>query len=190
MSLRYVSPASLSEALSFLAEHGPDSIILAGGMSLVPTLKKGLLTQKFIVNIKRIGEMPLPTFDSTDGHLTISALVRHREIETSPIIAEHFPALCALEERLGSVQIRNHGTLAGNLCAAEPWTDPPCLLAALDARLTVVSKRGQRQVCTEVGSAALAIRCGSLTSCCIGSIFSSRTEMLASVTPEWQQDRD
>jgi aerobic carbon-monoxide dehydrogenase medium subunit len=149
MSLRYVSPASLSEALSFLAEHGPDSVILAGGMSLVPILKRGLLTQKFIVNIKRIGETPLPTLDSTDGHLTISALVRHREIETSPIIAEHFPALCALEERLGSVQIRNHGTLAGNLCAAEPWTDPPCLLAALDARLTVVSKRGQRQVCTE-----------------------------------------
>jgi carbon-monoxide dehydrogenase medium subunit len=78
--------------------------------------------------------------------LTIGALVRHREIETSHLIAAHFPALRLLEERLASVQIRNHGTLAGNLCAAEPWTDPPCLLAALDAQLTIVGKRGQRQV--------------------------------------------
>jgi carbon-monoxide dehydrogenase medium subunit len=78
--------------------------------------------------------------------LTIGALVRHREIETSPIVAEHLPALQALEERLASVQIRNHGTLVGNLCAAEPWTDPPCLLAALDATLVVVATRGERRV--------------------------------------------
>jgi CO/xanthine dehydrogenase FAD-binding subunit len=146
MTFRYVAPASLSEALDFLAEHGPDSIVLAGGMSVVPALKNGSLAGKFIVNIKGMGEAREPALDSAGNRLAIGALVRHREIETSRLIAEHFPALRLLEERLASVQIRNHGTLAGNLCAAEPWTDPPCLLAALEAQLTVVGKRGQRQV--------------------------------------------
>src|SRR5690242_10299878 len=146
MTFRYLAPASLSEALDFLAEHDPDSSVLAGGMSLVPALKKGILAGTFIVNIKGIGEAHEPTLDRTGNRLTIGALVRHREIETSHLIAAHFPALRLLEERLASVQIRNHGTLAGNLCAAEPWTDPPCLLAALDAQLTIVGKRGQRQV--------------------------------------------
>lgn len=147
MSFGYVAPTSLGEALAFLAEHGHDSNILAGGMSVVPALKRGLLTCKFIVNIKGIGGSPAaPALDPTRGQLTIAALVRHREVETSALVAEHFPALRALEQKLASVQIRNHGTLVGNVCAAEPWSDPPCLLAALDARLTVGSKRGQRQV--------------------------------------------
>jgi carbon-monoxide dehydrogenase medium subunit len=146
MNFCYAAPASLHEALVFLAERGPDSSILAGGMSLVPALKKGLLTRKCIVNIKGIGGSLIPVLDAANDQLTIGALVRHREIETSPLVAEHFPALRALEERLASVQIRNHGTLVGNLCAAEPWSDPPCLLAALDAHLIIVANRGEHKV--------------------------------------------
>src|SRR5947209_8136948 len=104
MSLCYAAPASLDGALAFLAERGPDSIILAGGMSVVPALKKGLLAHKFIVNIKGIGESPAPQLDSASDRLTIGALVRHREVETSAMIAEYFPALRLLEERLASVQ--------------------------------------------------------------------------------------
>jgi len=146
MSVCYAAPASLGEASAFLAERGPDSIVLAGGMSVVPALKKGLLSRKFIVNIKGIGGSTIPALDATNAQVTIGALVRHREIETSPVIAEHLPALRALEERLASVQIRNHGTFVGNLCAAEPWSDPPCLLAALDASLLVVAACGERRV--------------------------------------------
>jgi carbon-monoxide dehydrogenase medium subunit len=142
----YAAPGSLDEALAFLAERGPDSSILAGGMSLVPALKKGLVARKCILNIKGIGGSQSPVLDAANDQVTIGALVCHREIETSPLVDEHFPALGALEERLASVQVRNHGTLVGNLCAAEPWSDPPCLLAALDARLTVVTTRGERQV--------------------------------------------
>src|SRR5262249_55409587 len=128
--------------------RGPDSSILAGGMSVVPALKQGLLKRTCIVNIKGIdgSGLPLPAVDAANDRLTIGALVCHREVETSPLVAKHVPALRALEEKLASVQIRNHGTLAGNLCAAEPWSDPPCLLAALDASLTIVSKRGRRQL--------------------------------------------
>jgi len=146
MSLRYAAPASLNEVLVFLAANGRDSSILAGGMSVVPALKRGLLTGKTIVNIKAMVGSPASVLEIANDQLRIGALIRHREIESSPIIAEHVPALRALEEKLASVQIRNHGTLGGSLCAAEPWSDPPCLLAALDARLLLVAKRGERHV--------------------------------------------
>jgi carbon-monoxide dehydrogenase medium subunit len=145
MSLRYAAPASLPEALAILAERGPDSIVLAGGMSVVPALKRGRFASGTIVNIKGIHEVTVPALDATGQSLVIGALVRHREIETSRVVAEHFPALHTLEQTLASVQIRNHGTLVGNLCAAEPWSDPPCLLAALDATLVVVKARGERR---------------------------------------------
>src|SRR4029453_5560842 len=86
------------------------------------------------------------SLEIANDHLQIGALVRHREIESSPLVAEHVPALRALEQKLASVQIPNPGTLGGSLCAAEPWSDPPCLLAALDARLLLVAQRGERQV--------------------------------------------
>jgi carbon-monoxide dehydrogenase medium subunit len=146
MSVRYAAPASLSEALAFLADHGCDSRILAGGMSVVPALKEGLLVGKVIVNIKGMGKSPASVMEVANDQLMIGALVRHREIESSPLVAKHLPALRALEEKLASVQIRNHGTLGGSLCAAEPWSDPPCLLAALDARLLLVAKRGERHI--------------------------------------------
>lgn len=146
MSLGYVAPTCIDEALAFLAQRGSDSSILAGGMSVVPALKRGRLNRKFIVNIKGLKDAPSPRPEVTHDTLMIGALVRHRDIETSASVAEHFPALEALERGLASIQIRNYGTLAGNLCAAEPWSDPPCLLAALDARLLVAAQHGRREV--------------------------------------------
>jgi len=146
MILGYVVPASLSETLRLLAERGSDCSILAGGMSLVPALKQGCVARKFIVNIKSIADSPARELRVASDRLAIGALVRHREIEKSQLVARYFPALRSLEETLASVQIRNHGTLTGNLCAAEPWSDPPCLLAALGAQLMAVAERGQRQV--------------------------------------------
>ena len=146
MILGYEAPASLDETLALLADRGPDCSVLAGGMSLVLALKQGRLAHKFIVNIKRIPDLQARALQIGDDRLAIGALVSHREIEKSPLVARHFPALRSLEETLASVQIRNHGTLTGNLCAAEPWSDPPCLLATLDVQLTVIAARGQRQI--------------------------------------------
>jgi CO/xanthine dehydrogenase FAD-binding subunit len=146
MILGYAAPASLVETLALLAKRGADCSILAGGMSLVLALKQGRLARKLIVNIKGISDFQARALQVSDDRLAVGALVSHREIEKSPLVAQYFPALRSLEETLASVQIRNHGTLTGNLCAAEPWSDPPCLLAALDAQLTVVATRGERQV--------------------------------------------
>ncbi|HEY1907021.1 MAG TPA: Ku protein, partial [Myxococcaceae bacterium] len=137
--------ALLSAALERTGQVAIARIVLAGGMSVVPALKRGRFASVTIVNIKGIREATVPALDATGQSLVIGALVRHREIETSRPVAEHFPELATLEQTLASVQIRNHGTLVGNLCAAEPWSDPPCLLAALDATLVVVNARGERR---------------------------------------------
>jgi aerobic carbon-monoxide dehydrogenase medium subunit len=146
LSIGYAAPASLAEALAFLAVHGADSVVLAGGMAVVPALKKGFMAHKFIVNIKGMGEPAARALVVASDRLAIGALIRHREIETAAVVAERLPALRTLEENLASVQIRNHGTLAGNLCAAEPWSDPPCLMAALDASIVLASQRGMCEV--------------------------------------------
>jgi carbon-monoxide dehydrogenase medium subunit len=101
------------------------------------------------MNIKGL-ELPLhPIIDKEQDALLIGALVCHRHIEKSAIVRERFRALQVLEENLASVQMRNHGTLVGNLCAAEPWTDAPCLMAAADARLLLVSQSGSRTLAVD-----------------------------------------
>ena len=145
MNLAYAAPTNLGETLKLLRELGPDAVILAGGMSIAPRIRRGTISAKCIVNIKRTGLSTAAEQDSKSGALTIGALVRHREVEKSRLVANHWPCLVRLEQNLAAVQIRNHGTVIGNLCAAEPFTDLPCLLAALAARLTIVWDAGVRE---------------------------------------------
>ena len=143
----YAAPRSLDEALSILAERGPETCILAGGMVLVAALKQGSLKARHILNIKRIGTPADPLFER--DVLTLGALVCHRRVEDDARLGARLPALQALEKSSASVQIRNHGTLVGNLCAAEPWTDLPCLMAAVGARLGIASAKHRRAVAAE-----------------------------------------
>lgn len=149
MSVTYIAPATLDEALAFLAERGSDCTILAGGMAVVPALKQGALATRCLVNIKGLDLGTAPLVDTSKRTLAFSARVRHRDIETSAVIAHWLPALSRLEQHLASAQVRNHGTLVGNLCAAEPWTDIPCLMAALDTHLELAATRGTRTVPVE-----------------------------------------
>src|SRR5258708_40041796 len=85
MNLSYAAPASLSEALALLAERGRDCTILAGGMSVVPALKKGLLTGTCIVNIKGIEGPHGPALDPAGDWLPIGAVWRQRGVAPSPL---------------------------------------------------------------------------------------------------------
>ena len=157
--LSYAAPRSLDETLAILAERGADTSILAGGMVLVAALKQGSLKARQILNIKGIGTPPAPVLDGEV--LTIGALVCHRRVETDDVVGERLPALRELERDSASLQIRNCGTLIGNLCAAEPWTDFPCLMAAVGARLGLTNAKGSREIAVEdwvTGSAAAGRR--------------------------------
>ena len=139
-------PRSLSDALSLLSELDGDCNIMAGGSELLLLLKMNLIRTKHIVDIKKIPELDRIDYDDQAETLHIGPLVTHRTLETSALIKRHFPLLAEMERDLANVRIRNVGTLAGNLCFAEPHADPGALLAVHDAVVTLRDAERERRV--------------------------------------------
>jgi carbon-monoxide dehydrogenase medium subunit len=137
-------PAELGEALRMLEEHGDGATLYLGGTELLLLLKLGLASVDVLVDGKRLPELHGIAVD--DGVLDVGAACTHREIETSSEVRHHLPALAALAARVANPRVRNVGTLGGNLCFAEPHSDPATLLIALDASVELVSLRGARRM--------------------------------------------
>jgi len=141
----YVSPSTLDEAVGILAEHGDDAHVIAGGASLVLMLRQQLLAPRFLVGLRRIDA--LRGIETTpDGGLRIGATTTHRMIERTPAVREYAPALAEAVGMVGTVRIRNQGTIGGNLAHADPAQDPPTILLALDAVVHVVGSAGPRDI--------------------------------------------
>ena len=138
----YVEPASIGEASRFMAEHPEDARIYAGGTSLLLLMKQGIVRPDYLVNIKRIPG--LRYIESENGTIRIGALATHHDLEVSPVIGEHLPAITELEPQVANIRVRSTGTIGGNLGFAEPLTDLPPLLIALDARVQVAGPDSER----------------------------------------------
>jgi CO/xanthine dehydrogenase FAD-binding subunit len=141
----YVRPASIAEAVALLAEHGPDARVLAGGTDLVIRLRDGTLQPAVVVDVKRIPELR-PRIDVVDGVLAISAGTVMTDIAADERVRRHFPALVEAAEVVGSVQIRNRATLAGNVCNASPAADTAPPLLVYGALLVVAGPGGTRRL--------------------------------------------
>ncbi|HZJ38271.1 MAG TPA: FAD binding domain-containing protein, partial [Chthoniobacterales bacterium] len=139
-------PRSLPDALALLSEHDGETKILAGGSELLLLLKMGLIKANHIIDIKKIPRLDRIDYDPQAGAIHIGPLVTHRTLEKSEIVGRHFPLLAEMERDLANVRIRNVGTLAGNLCFAEPHADPAALLAVYEAIVTLQSADGERRV--------------------------------------------
>jgi carbon-monoxide dehydrogenase medium subunit len=137
-----LDPNSVEEACLLLSKHGEGAKVLAGGIALVKLMKKRLIHPSYLVNIKGIKELRFIREDKEA--LKIGALTTLREVETSPIVRDRLRAVTEMVHTIGSVQIRNVGTLAGNLCFADPASDPAPLLIALGTRLRIVGPGGAR----------------------------------------------
>lgn len=142
---RYLAPASLDEALHLLAEHGPHARILAGGTDLIVEMDRGLRRPETVLDITRIAG--LDTIEERAGHFRLGPLVTHNQVANDErLIARAFPLVQAAWE-VGSPQLRNRGTVAGNLITASPANDTIPPLLALGARLHLRSiARGERTV--------------------------------------------
>ena len=125
----YARPQSLVEAVGLLDAHGPDARVLAGGTDLIVRLRDGSATPALVIDIKRIAEL-LPGIREADGRGVIGATTVMTDVAASPLVRRHFPALAEAAAVVGSVQIRNRATLAGNICNASPAADtaPPLLV--------------------------------------------------------------
>ena len=137
-------PDSIEAAGSLLSRYGRDAKLLAGGSELILLFKLGLASSPHVIDLKKIGGLSGIEFDERSQVLRIGALVTHRTIEQSPVVIDHFPLLIEMERTLANVRIRNVGTLAGNLCFAEPHADPGTLLLAYGTHIRVRSTRGER----------------------------------------------
>jgi carbon-monoxide dehydrogenase medium subunit len=139
----YLEPATIAEASEMAAAHADNCRMMAGGTALMLALRQRMIAPTHVIALQNLQELRGITHSDTNG-LRIGALTKHSELAASPLARAHFPMLADMASRLANPQVRNQGTLGGNLCYADPATDPASCLIALDAEIVLSSKRGNR----------------------------------------------
>jgi carbon-monoxide dehydrogenase medium subunit len=155
-------PKSLADACSMLANT--DARPVAGGTALLTIIKQGLLSPDTLVNLKKIRDGANITFDPQHG-MRIGALATINEIETSPLVRQHYPILAEACHLVANIRIRNMATIGGNLAHGDYQSDPPTVLAALDASVEITSRggaRGMKLTDFQRGSYETALEVGEL----------------------------
>ncbi|HET7325430.1 MAG TPA: xanthine dehydrogenase family protein subunit M [Halococcus sp.] len=141
----YYKAESVSEALDLLDDHSDeDTELLAGGHSLLPAMKTGLSSPDVLIDIGGIEKMQGIEVDGDT--LSIGAMTRYSDLADSDEVAEHAPALAAAVQQVGDVQVRNRGTIGGNLAHADPAADLPGAALASDATLIAEGPDGEREI--------------------------------------------
>ena len=141
--VEYARPATLEEAISLLSAHD-GARALAGGQTLVNVMKARAATPDVLVDLADLEE--LRTIGFADGALEIGAMVTYTQLVSSSEVEVARPILGEVAATIGDVQVRNRGTIGGNVCVADPTNHLPPLLVALDASFTVRGQGGERTV--------------------------------------------
>ena len=192
----YERPTRLADALALLADRGDDARPLAGGTDLIIRLRDGTVRPELVVDVKRIAELDASIVED-GGRLVIGARTTMSDLMADSRIRSSFAALAEAAAVVGSVQIRNRATLAGNLCNASPAADTAPALLVYDATVIVDGRGGRRRISLDsffVRSGVTTLAAGELVTAVelplprrrIGSVHVRRTRRrghdLASVT--------
>src|SRR3954465_4422299 len=137
--MRYLEPETIDEALDLLAEHGDGAKVIAGGQSLLILMRERLVDIDALIGLKGI---PALREIEVNGGARIGAMVTHTAVERDERIAARWPLLQAAEAAVSTLQVRNRGTLCGNVAHAFPTADPPAALVASEGVVHVASKSG------------------------------------------------
>jgi carbon-monoxide dehydrogenase medium subunit len=141
----YELPRHLADAIALLAEGGPTARLLAGGTDLIIRLRDGSLRPDVVVDVKRIEELDGAIREDGD-RLVIGGTTVMTDIAADERVRESFPALAEAAAVVGSIQIRNRATLAGNICNASPAADTVPSLLVYDADVIAVGPGGTRRI--------------------------------------------
>jgi carbon-monoxide dehydrogenase medium subunit len=140
----YKRASSADEAISLLAEYGDEAKLLAGGHSLLPLMKLRLAAPSVLVDVGRLTDLSYVR-DAGD-HVAIGALTRHRDVEISDLLRTQQPLLAAAAAEVGDNQVRHRGTIGGSVAHADPASDLPATLLALDATFVAKGPGGERSI--------------------------------------------
>ena len=138
----YVAPRTVEEALDVLAKRGEDTSPLAGGQSLIPLMNMRLARPEVLLDLNGLAE--LASFGLSDDGLRAGAMVRAAELERSADVRAQLPAVAEAISHIGHPQIRNRTTIGGNVAHADPSSELPGMLAALEGSVELTSVRGVR----------------------------------------------
>lgn len=140
----YARATSVANALELLAAHGDRAKVLSGGQSLMPAMNLRLISPELIVDIGELAE--LRGIAVNGRTLRIGALTRHVDLQRSPDIAAHAPLLTEAIAHVAHPAIRNRGTIGGSLAHADPASELPACMVALNATVVVRGPKGERQI--------------------------------------------
>lgn len=147
-NFEYFEAKTIKEACSLLSQYREKAKLIAGGTDLIVQMKENILNPAFLINLKRISDLNCIDYDQNEG-LKIGALTSLQAIESFSIIKEKYNLLAKAAHQIGSVQIRNQGTIGGNLCNAAPSADMAPPLICLSAKVKIAGLRNERTVLLE-----------------------------------------
>ena len=143
----YYRPSSTEEAASLLAEHGWEAKLLAGGQSLIPAMNFRLAQPSILIDLNNVEE--LAYIREGNGLLHIGAMARQRSAERSELVAQRAPLVSETLPFVAHPQIRSRGTIGGSIAHADPASELPAVMLALEATFHLRSQRGTRSVSSE-----------------------------------------
>lgn len=139
----YYAPDSLAEATNLLADLGSSAMVLAGGTDLLVKMKHGVHAPSALVSLKNLEHLKGVRYVEGRG-VVIGALTTHNGLRDSPVLQDRFLSVSEAAHKMAANQVRNTGTIGGNLANAVPSADLPPILIALNASITLVGRTGER----------------------------------------------
>jgi carbon-monoxide dehydrogenase medium subunit len=143
-TFEYFNPSTVDEAVFLLEKYEGESRILAGGQSLVPLMKKRVVSPRYLIDINRIKN--LSYINEAEESTHIGSLTTHHMIETNDLIKSRYSIIIDAAKSIGFPQVRNRGTIGGSLAYANPKADYLPVMIALGAKMSILSTKGMREI--------------------------------------------
>jgi len=144
MSYQYYEPRDWPEALALLKQRGDEALVVAGGTAFTLLLRQGLIQPAYVVSLRSVADAAVIKADAHGG-LSIGATATHTAVVRSDAVRGAWPELADAAAKVATLRVRNQATLGGSVAHADPASDAPVMLAALDAQAVVIGGGGARR---------------------------------------------